>query len=161
MKNKKFTYVLGLLVLIVWGVILYRIIGSLGNDDEEFQPIRQVVKESYNDFEVTKDTTKLLLNYRDPFGLTTYKDTTRKVTVKPLSAKMGQAIIKQPFDWGFIKYSGYIRNPGSKKLIAVVLINGKTVMMAEGETAERVTLVKNLQDSIKVNFDHKSTYIKM
>ncbi|MES2807018.1 MAG: hypothetical protein V4619_00225 [Bacteroidota bacterium] len=161
MKNKKFTYVLGVLVLCVWGIILYRVMGTLNMDkDDKFKVSERVVKEQYNDYELTKDTSKLKLNYRDPFGMVPFKDTTQKVTQRPLIINK-VASVKQPVNWSFIKYSGYIRSQGSKKLIAVVIVNGKTVMLAEGETAEQVKLEKNLQDSIKVTFNHKSTFIKM
>ena len=64
-------------------------------------------------------------------------------------------------DWGFIQYSGYIRNPGSKKLVAIMTVNGKNVMMAEGETTDQVKLLKNLRDSIKISFKGKTKFIVM
>jgi hypothetical protein len=161
MKNKKFTYFLGFLVLAVWGVIVYRIVDSATGNEDDFRPIEnKVSKEPYNDYDVPKDTTQLLLNYRDPFGLVRQKDTVTHI--KNTTETNRPPVLSKPvFDWSFIKYSGYIRNPGSKNLVAVVIINGKSVMMQEGETTERVKLIKNLQDSIKVTFDGKTAYIKM
>ncbi len=71
MKNKKLTYFLVFIVLVVWGMIVYRIFESVGgNDDDNLQATSgKMVKEPYNDFSIPKDTTHLLLNYRDPFGL--------------------------------------------------------------------------------------------
>ncbi len=161
MKSKKFTYALGLIVLVVWGIIIFRVLGTLNTDNEgKSGPAEKVMKEKYDDYAVVKDTAKLMLNYRDPFGLVPFKDTTRKWAEKPLATNISQSI-KQPFNWSFIKYSGYIRSTGSKKMLAVVSINGKTVMLEEGETAEQVRLDKNRQDSIKVTFNRKSTFIKM
>jgi hypothetical protein len=161
MKNKKFTYFLGFIVLMVWGIILYRIFNSVSGSDEDMPVVEnKIKKEPFNDYAVPKDTSHLILNYKDPFGLKKQKDTLQSIVKKPVSSKTTVQATKQVFNWNFVKYSGYIRNPGSKKLIAVVNINGKPIMMSEGETAEQVKLVKNLQDSIKVTFQGRTTYIK-
>ena len=70
MKNKKLTYLLGAVVLAIWGLIIYRVyVAVKGNDDD--MPTGQVTtsKEPYNDYTIPRDTTRLLLNYRDPFGI--------------------------------------------------------------------------------------------
>jgi len=163
MKNKKLTYLLGFLVLVVWGIIISRIFNSAaGSNEETFAPAPDTAnKEPYNDYNIPKDTTHLLLNYKDPFALKKQIDTPMLSVKKTIPAKNIQPSPKLAFNWNFIKYSGYIRNHGSKNLVSVIKINGKPVMMTEGETAEQVTLVKNLQDSIKITFNGKTTYIKM
>jgi hypothetical protein len=162
MKNKKFTYILGILVSIVWGVIIYRIFASVASNKDDTPVTKpRVNTQAYNDYTIPKDTSRLLLNYKDPFGLKKQKDTTSQVTTKPLVINTNKQLLKPVFNWNFIKYSGFIRNPGSKKLLAVVNINGKPITMAEGETAEQVKLIKNLQDSIKVSFNGKTAFIKM
>jgi hypothetical protein len=158
MKNKKLTYFLIFIVLIVWGLIIYRVFVSVGGDDD-LVPVAtvKIIKEPYNDYSLPKDTTKLLLNYRDPFGLVKFKDTvaivaktrTKTIQPKPIS----------PFNWGFIHYAGYIRNSSSKKLIALVSINGKNEMLSEGDTKDRVKLIKNLRDSIKISFNGRTKFI--
>ena len=161
MKNKKLTYFLGLVVLIVWGMIIYRIFNSTTESDEgNHNFANTVAKEPYNDYATFKDTTHLLLNYRDPFHLKKGKDTTlieRNVHLKSFTSRNVQPII----NWNFIKYSGYIRNPGTKKLIALVNINGKNEMMSEGENVGNVKLIKNMRDSIKIIFKGKTKFIVM
>lgn len=158
MKNKKLTYVLGIAVAVVWGLIIYRIVGSLGSDNETSAgtPIA-IKKELYNDYAIPKDTTRLTLNYRDPFGLVKFKDTT-KVKVHVGSSHLLVASLPA-INWSFIRYSGYIRNPVSKKLIALLQINGKSENMAEGETINKVKLLKNMQDSVKISFNGKIKFI--
>jgi hypothetical protein len=158
MKNKKFTYFLGFAVLLIWGLILYRVFYSVSDDKDEPVIAAKPVREPYNDYTVPKDTTHLLLNYRDPFGLQKQKDTVRLSLNKIHSAAILPAV-KPGINWSFIKYSGYIRNPGSKKLIAMVIINGKDAMLSEGETAGNVKLIKNMRDSIKVAFEGKTRFI--
>jgi len=157
MKNKKLTYILGLAVVIIWGMIIYRIIQSLKSDDVETIPTTAVKKEPYNDYTVPKETTRLALNYRDPFGLVKFRDTTK--TIIHNLPNNQHLVIKPAVNWDFIKYSGYIRNPASKELIALLQINGKSVNMVEGETTDSVKLLKNMQDSVKIRFRGKIKYI--
>lgn len=158
MKNKKLTYVLGLAVLVVWGLIIYRVVAAASSDNDD-APVASapIKKEPYNDYTIPKDTAHLLLNYRDPFGLVKQKDTSKVLPVH--SHKIAGLAPKPIFNWGFIKYSGYMRNPGSKKLLAILTINGKGVNMAEGETIDKVKLLRNMGDSVKVRYDGHTKFI--
>jgi len=157
-KNKKLTYLLGLIVLVVWGMIIYRVFEAIGGGDDNNASIAtKPIKEAYNDFSIPKDTTHLMLNYRDPFGLTRQRDTTQRIARRPAERK-AVAVVK-PMDWGFIRYSGYMLNPGTKKLIALVSINGQNTTLAEGQTQYHVKLIKNLRDSIKISFQGKTKFI--
>ncbi|MGY3214545.1 hypothetical protein [Mucilaginibacter sp. HD30] len=160
MKNKKFTYLLGLLVLFVWGIIIYRIFDTVAGGEGDFTPVQHVGEQkNSNDYSVPADTTRLLLNYKDPFKLTKQPDTavkriTQTVEVKP-------SIPKPPFSWNFVRYSGYTRSSGSKKLLAVMSINGQPAILQEGEMVADIKLIKNYQDSVKVTFKGRTGYIRM
>jgi hypothetical protein len=39
-------------------------------------------------------------------------------------------------------------------------INGKEVMLTEGENAEQVKLIRNLRDSIKISYHGQTKFIK-
>lgn len=160
MKNKKFTYLLGLLVLIVWGIVIYRIFDTVAGSEDDFTPVQNVKEEkNSNDYSVPADTTHLLLNYRDPFRLTRQPDTAVKRIAQPGTAR--PSIPKPAFSWNFVKYSGYTRSAGSKKLLAVMSINGQSAILQEGETVADVKLIKNYQDSVKVTFKGRTGYIRM
>ncbi|MDB5090874.1 MAG: hypothetical protein JWR09_4868 [Mucilaginibacter sp.] len=159
MKNKKVTYLLGLIVAIVWGIIIYRIFDAAAGGDDTVVPAQtNIKKEAYNDFAIPKDTTHLLLNYRDPFGLAKQKDTA-VLSVKGVVHKINPTIPKLGINWNFIQYSGYIRNPASKKLITLISINGQNEMLTEGEVKGQVKLIKNMRDSIKISYNGKIKYI--
>eukprot|EP01040_Poterioochromonas_malhamensis_P026674 gene26674-33594_t len=119
------TYFLGFAVLVVWGLILYRIFDATGGGDEPGDNlVRQPVKkESYNDYEVKADTAHLLLNYRDPFSIVKQKDTAQIPVKKLISRNRTIQQVKPAFNWGFIQYSGYVRNPGSKSITSLLVIN--------------------------------------
>lgn len=162
MKNKKLTYFLIVAVLGVWGIIIYRIIGAMSADNDTTLPATiPTVKESYNDFSIPKDTTKLLLNYRDPFGLTGQKDTTTLKPVKSPVHSSSTVPAKPTVNWSFITYAGYVRNPTTKKLIALVNINGQSTTLSEGESKNQVKLLKNLRDSIKISYAGKIKFISI
>ena len=166
MKNKAMVYFLGFMVAIIWGVIIYRIISALNKEDDPVMPavVSPMKKEPMDDRMLVRDTGSLRLNYRDPFGQAKAEKDTVQLPVRQLIRPVGTQTFrplapKPAINWNFIKYSGYIRNPRNKKLIALVNINGKSLMMSEGESAEQVKILKNLKDSIKVSFNNHIKYI--
>ncbi|HTK19616.1 MAG TPA: hypothetical protein VL442_08895 [Mucilaginibacter sp.] len=162
MKNKKLTYFLLVVVAGLWGLITYRVVDAMSADDETPPAMpAPIVKEIFNDFSLPKDTTKLLLNYRDPFGQVKSKDTVISRSKSTLSHKTLTiaAAAKPAMNWSFITYSGYIRNPTTKKLVALISINGQSMTLAEGESKNQVKLLKNLRDSIRISYEGKTKVI--
>ena len=153
------TYGLGLVVLVVWGLIIYRVVDAAGGDDSPLPSSTvKISKEPYNDFALAADTTKLLLNYRDPFGLIKQKDTT--APVKRGHFKAGTPVVPKPaFNWGFIQYSGFMYNPSSKKMVILVSINGRNETLTDGATKDNVKLIKNMRDSIKISYNGITKFI--
>lgn len=158
MKSKKLTYFLGVLVIVVWGLILYKLFLAVSGDEGPvINNILTPAKESLNDYTIVKDTTRLSLNYRDPFT-----DKKPEPVEIPVSQLVHKTPVQKPaINWTMIRYVGFIHNPGSKKIIAMVNINGKEIMMTEGETAEQVKLIKNLKDSIKVSYQGAFKFITL
>ena len=159
MKKKTINYILGFAVLLIWGMIFYRIFDAIwGNDDVPPPPVAHYREKAYDDFAVKKDTAKPALNYRDPFKLsiTRQADTTKRLPVVKTRVMSAPA---PRTDWSFIKYSGYIANPATKKVISILMINGRSAMLKEGETAEHVKLLKNMRDSVQVYFQHQTRFI--
>jgi hypothetical protein len=159
MKNKKTVYILILMVIIVWGMIFYRIYAAFSDDAEPVIAPATKIKEPYDDYAIPKDTSHLQARYRDPFGQAPVKDTALVVPQKNIHRTV-PVTIAPGINWAAINYMGYIRNPGSKKLIAIMHINGKEVMMTEGETAEQVKLLRNLCDSVKISYHGQTKFIK-
>jgi hypothetical protein len=165
MKNKLVTYFLIAAVVCLWGIIIYRIVDATGSNDD-LQVSNNLVlpgKKVADAYTETKDTTHLLLNYRNPFDHEEKKAEAEIPLAKLINPTPVAHIapIKTPTNWNFIIYNGYIRNAQSKKLLAIVNIRGTEYMMAEGETDAQVKLIKNLKDSIKVTFDGQSKFIAM
>ncbi len=173
MKNKAAVYLLGLLVVVVWGMIIYRVVGASGGDEDTrpLQPTTHFSKAPANDYALKKDTTRLKLNYSDPFALQgalkVRKDTAQVPVLKRLPAvprPTGTPVNTTrpaPTNWSFIRYAGYIRNPRSKQLLALLTISGRSVTLAEGETDGQVRLLKNLRDSVKIAYQNKVHFVAL
>ncbi|SDQ01677.1 hypothetical protein SAMN05428975_5928 [Mucilaginibacter sp. OK268] len=159
MKNKKIVYLLILLVVIVWGMVIYRIYAAVSDNSEPVIAPVTKIKEPYDDYGIAKDTSRLQAKYRDPFGLAPTKDTAAVSPSKSIHRSI-PLTVSPGINWAAISYMGYIQNPGSKKIIAIMHINGKEVMMTEGENNEQVKLLKNLRDSIKISYHGQTKFIK-
>lgn len=167
MKNKKVTYALGAAVLAIWGIIIYRVINYYAgqSNDNPAQPAVSALHESYNDYSELKDTTHLQLNYPNPFAQKKEirKDTASIVTKPVLKARAITPSVgnSNPANWNFIRYSGYIRNSGTHKLIAILTLNGREITLQEGESLDHVKLLKNLRDSIRISYSGQTRFITL
>nr|WP_068893385.1 hypothetical protein [Pedobacter panaciterrae] len=162
-KNKKLTYLLICAVAAVWGIIIYKVL--FNNTDDDFEPKFKTAKEDhepYDQYLIKNDTFKLVLNYRDPFlgGMTAASDDKNNTAIASEANFIPPPPPPPPIDWSLIKYSGYIVNPATKKLVAILVINGREQMTAEGQTFEGVKLLQNRKDSILVSWQGKKKYIK-
>lgn len=166
MKSKKLTYGLILSVIAVWGIIFYRIYVA-AQGEESFAGGISYPKSSYeplDDYKI-KDTFTLALNYRDPFlgEAAKTEEPSASASAVPAVANfaMNPVPSKPPVNWEVIRYTGYIVNPGIKKAVAIMNINGKEYMMSEGEKADGVMLLKSFRDSVKVSYQDKIKFIKV
>lgn len=161
-KNKKLTYLLICAVAIVWGIILYKVF--FNESDADYQPGNQSVKvihEPYDQYLPKNDTFRLALNYRDPFLGEVYVAPQPKTQAAVVQMNLNPPPPPPaPVDWSFIKYSGYMINPKTKKLVSIMVVNEKERMVAEGESLDGVKLLRNKKDSILVSWHGKQKYIK-
>jgi type II secretory pathway component PulC len=161
-KNKGLTYLLICVVCLVWGIIIYRLFFIEAGDDGQTVFLKtKSVHEPYDKYTVKNDTFKLALNYRDPFAgkVNAVADLPKTDVVTHTDIKPFKPV-PPPLNWSGIKYSGYITNPKTKKMVAILIVNGKERMTAEGESLEGVKLLKNKKDSILVSWMGKQKYIR-
>lgn len=157
------TYVLAVVTVLIWGAIIYRVIAALNDDQVPTTFTEPPHRERYDDYKLPKDTTKLHGAYRDPFGMTVEKlPDTATLKVKAISPKPLPVTAAFPaVNWGIFNYRGYVRNAGSKRLIAVIAVNGKEIMLSEGESAGQVKLLKNMRDSVKIYYQGRTKFIAL
>ena len=149
MKSKSAVYFLVLLVIVVWGLIAYRIYSTLkgGNSipnksDFTGDLVRDSAEVSF----------KLIANYRDPF-LGKY------VGEKISHPKAVQSLPPAPILWPEIRFKGVIKNQQSNKLLVLVTINGKERIMKADQMTDLVTVMKIYRDSIIVAYKNENRVI--
>ncbi|MES2141095.1 MAG: hypothetical protein V4511_15420 [Bacteroidota bacterium] len=163
MKNKKLLYILIPVVLLVWGVIIYRIFNVV-NGSNSNEVLKSVIIENVNN-ENLIDTFSIHPNYRDPFISKRAKKTTSENKVvsaitKPDIIKKVTNTVPVSNKWPNIVYNGLIKNEKSNKQLALVQINGQANILQLGNVAEGVELTKIFRDSIEVKFNLEKRYIR-
>ncbi|UJH68666.1 hypothetical protein [Allomuricauda sp. SCSIO 65647] len=151
MKKNKKTYLLLALVLVIWGVLGFKIVGAINTTEE---PIDKVdLTETYVAPTLKKrDTFAITANYRDPFLGTMPKSEKIEKTKKKV-VKKAETPQKN------IQYAGSVAENGSNKRLFFVSIDGQQHIMAQNETVADVKLIKGNQESIKVRYGTRTETI--
>lgn len=161
MKNKKLLYVLIPAVLLLWGVIIYKIFNVVNGSKSE-----EVYKSSFienSDDENLIDTFSIHPNYRDPFlGKIVKKSSPSEnkvpnINPNPIAQKKATPTSTV---WPTLVYSGLIKNQKSNKTLALVQINGQAHIMKIADIEAEVELTKIFRDSIEVKFQKEKRFVR-
>jgi len=145
MKNKKNIYFLLPAVLIIWGLLGYRIVSAakpnkantnLATSDIVFKP---------NEFKESESFT-IEVDYRDPFLGTTLQ--TQKSTTNRLVKTTQEPT--QPFPQ--IVYKGVVSGQGNKQQVFIVSIDGKQYFFKKNQRFKNVQLRKGNAKSVALKF---------
>lgn len=146
MKNKKVAYLLVVLIAGIWAVILYRFFSFSSSSDHTVQIESSFIPPALSSGII--DTFSISANYRDPFlGKTETPSKSKKSKAVPIPKK---AI--EPLKWPVITYGGMIKSRKSNAQLCVVVINGQSNFMKEGDATSEVQLKRVFKDSIEVVF---------
>lgn len=148
MKFTKSTLGLLLLAFAIWAGFIYVVVTDNNNleaeSDVQFSQFRAQQK-------TKSDTFSILLNYRDPFlnEIQVVKNTnTINISQKkfiPASVK----VMPHPEVWPDIAYAGTIKNTNKNKTVALLKVNGNTVLLEEGaKIKDNIILNKVFNDSV-------------
>lgn len=149
MKNKKRTYILLFIVLLVWGVVLYQLF-SFSNTDGILENTSSEL--NIKPFKLKERTSfSINVNYRDPFLGKLYapqEDSRAKKNVsKTTKSKIEKVIV-----WPAILYKGIVSDTKDKIKIYMLIIDGKTCLMKNGETQNEVFLKDGDKESVYVKY---------
>ncbi|NQX52071.1 hypothetical protein HQN86_00445 [Pedobacter panaciterrae] len=159
--KKPLVYILGILVLGIWGLVLYQIFLS-GGDSVDMDAIVQ------NDRPADKtvlpklypDTFKLLPEYPDPF---TGERSKLPDTIKRLTARQRiDAIPVTPFPDPVkeMKYLGFVADSRGAHRVAIISCQGQDRMLKEGDTINKVKVKKIGKDAVMVSYMGKNRLLK-
>lgn len=153
MKNKKKIYVLLFAVILIWGILGYKILKGLNpltstnskaNTNREFYPksIKQI--HSY----------KLIANYRDPFlGKLVQKLAANTTKTKPSPSQLPAT----PFP--AIVYKGLIAPANKEEQVFLISIEGQQFFFKKNTTYNGVQLLKGNAQEVVLQFqNHRKSF---
>lgn len=155
MKNKKLTYILVPLVILIWGLIVYKVISGIKEDgplDKVYQTL------ALDNRKETIDTFVLKTNYEDPFlkEKNHYRGHTAINQPKNKQQSVPNASVI-PINYE-VQYFGIISNLKNKNKLGLIKIQGKDFLIKEGDLSlNNLKIYKIYKDSVIViskNFKH-------
>lgn len=148
MKNRGITFLLLLVVGIVWYKVFVRF-----TDDIQSNPPQESTSIGSSPIHLSKPAhVQLNANYRDPF---TGKFSELKVKTEERPAVSKAPVARREVYWPTIRYHGLIRKKGAIKSLAIVSIDGQYFQLKQGEAVLDDILLKSVQrDSIILEY-HK------
>jgi type II secretory pathway component PulC len=159
--NSKWTKIfLIFAVLVVWGLIIFKIISHFNNQGNGEIIDNRAINLSTNQ---KTDTFNLLLNYPDPFLYTLRIENNQSHSGSKSKLSSSPKVIKEPkpvLPIPVIKYFGLITNKKTQKLVAIINIAGKQYLAKQGETFNGVSVLKMFNDSILINYDQQRLWIR-
>ncbi|WP_285060252.1 hypothetical protein [Pedobacter ginsengisoli] len=163
MKSKPLVYLLGFLVLCIWGVIVYRVFLSVREKGSDRLQLASTGK--INKVPVPKlypDTFKLLLNYPDPFtgALAKMPDTAGIKNLVGKTTVPGAAPVQAPDPVLQMKYLGFVADGRGNRRVAIMSYQGAEMMMHESDTLKGVKIMVIKKDGVLVRYHGKTTLIK-
>jgi hypothetical protein len=146
MKNKSLTYVLLVVVAVVWYKVFVRVASNFGS--EEF--VENSRNKAPSIHVHSRDTFQLLANYRDPFGASKRE----MAQVAPQELPPPTYIKPKQVDyWPKIQYKGLIRKSDSTNPLALVYIDGNALQMRKGEIVfDGIKIMGVFRDSLIVQY---------
>ncbi|WP_442267066.1 hypothetical protein ACSIGC_05035 [Tenacibaculum sp. ZS6-P6] len=145
MKKKQKTYILLVIVVVVWSVVGIQFFKYSQQQEEEIPVI------SYKKFKTKtvakREVYKVSVHERDPFLGTLHKTSKNNIVKKKKISK------NEPFVFPIIKYKGMIASEENTSFILVV--NGNQYIMRLRSKKEDVQLISGTKKEIKVLYKGK------
>jgi len=157
MKNKKAIFVLTPLVLLVWGLIAFKIFN--GKTDKKTRlkqtPLKSAVEDTVS--LLNSNDYHLHIDYRDPF-LGKFPVQKKRIAISPKvkpktkRKKIGRPVINE--DWPKVVYGGRILNQTSEYNVAILQVDELERLVREKDELQGITVNEIYKDSIKVSFNN-------
>jgi len=158
MKSKKAQRILLFCVLVVWGLIFYRIFIYFKKDDPIIPQLARSMQAENNRM---SDSLILLLNYTDPFHLSKplslpmYNRKQASSTISKVIATNIEGFLKVP---DFI-YKGCIYNQVKHKYTGIILSNQTTSFITEEDSIQSWEIAKIYKDSLLITHSKQKACI--
>ena len=163
MKNKKLTYVLISGVIVIWGLIIYRIFSGL-EPEKELPTINPETMVQNEPATKISDSFGITVDYSDPFldrKILSFRSSSstpvsrRSVRTQPVRRPPAPPKTEsQPerLKWPEVIYSGVIENDKGT-IVALMAINNQDFLMQAGHEKEGIKVEKIYEDSVKLTYN--------
>lgn len=146
MKNKKNIYILAPAVLLIWGLLIYKIVSGLNPSIPKIQNNEQIGQFTPKQLEQA-ETFSINTEYRDPF-LGTFE----KKKVKTVKRKKTPVVEKPTIPFPSIVYKGIVSPKGKNEKVFLVKINGNQHLFKRNTIFNEVKLLKGNAQEITLQF---------
>ena len=155
LNNKKITtFFLVFAVLLIWGIIFYKIINRNPDSVKLHQPIRMIDNQILPDKEYN-----LLLNYPDPFRLSRKTESLNRSDNFVNKSKATDSNNIDTVSWPEIKYNGFVSSNNETRIH--LTYNGLRLIMKQGESFGQQFKIETVtKDSILITRKHEKQWFK-
>ncbi|MFW6222420.1 MAG: hypothetical protein ACOC3T_02285 [Bacteroidota bacterium] len=168
MKNKKLQYILIPVVLVVWGLIIYRFLDFTRQDTpDETYTVSTLQTNQNNNHE--QDTFSLYANYRDPFlkhvrykgynytkaNASNKKTEKKKEKKKPETNVELRREILENIRWPDIKYGGIVQNTQSGEKVGLIEVDKQEFLIRKNDSTQKIFIKDLYKDSVIVIYKEK------
>lgn len=145
LKSKKSLYFLLPGVILIWGLLIWKIIGSFSDQSPVSLPVQVYAKKPVQ--VKKKDTFSLIKLEQDPFLGTAY--------TKPVVVQKNTYNVTPLIEWPPINYLGLVSDSQIASQIHILNINNNQYLLETGEEAEGVRLIRSKQEKVTMSYKGK------
>ena len=161
--KKRINIILLILVLGLWGTVIYKYLSQYFTKTEQFNSKKYTPYNS-NSKIASKDTFTLKPLKRDPFlnkiSIKTIPlKTTNAIPNKKTIPKKIEPVVEKPFP--AITYLGYIKSTAQKNELLLLKINGKLEKYHNNETKNEIKIQKTVNDTLLATYQKTTKKIPL
>jgi len=159
MNKKKLNTFLIPLTVVLWILIVVRIVSYTRPHQPDMVTITH--GNTGEKASAKNDTIDLLLNYPDPFSRESgFISKTAGVVREPeiVTEKFFAKPEESPMP--AISYNGMIKTGNNEKIVALLVVEGRSVLVAPNETVSGVKVAECWRDSVKIQVKDKSFIVR-
>lgn len=157
MKNRKVIFVLLPLVVVVWGVIIYRVVVVMNGGNP---PVGDAISMTQEPKTETINY-QLALNYADPFlGTRQLPKPAPKVQVTKHRPRKQKKSVSKKVSIPALRYNGRVENRTSNEERHMISVNGKAHIITIGNEIDGVVLKRVFSDSVEFKWNKETIYVK-
>lgn len=152
MKKKSFTYVLLIIVVLIWVGVFFRIKSGVGDQEE---PVKLFQPPPKTEVIIELNSFELLLNYKDPFKL-------KKTVIEPITNPVKKVVKKKSkpkktdHQWPEIKFSGIIENKITGKQSFIIRFDRREYILSRGDSIGNYLIASGNDQLIEVKYGNET-----